>query len=76
MRDLSDERAREEADRAVETLFNDFLRQSFEMLMPPDYTSMSSMKHFIAWRQALRKQVTASLMAAIHLDIDPNQLIL
>ena len=31
----TDERARAEAGRAVETLFNDFLRQSFEMLMPP-----------------------------------------
>ncbi len=31
----TDERAREEAGRAVETLFNDFLRQTFEMLMPP-----------------------------------------
>jgi len=31
----SDERAVAEAVRAVETLFNDFLRQSFEMLMPP-----------------------------------------
>ena len=34
----TDARAREEAGRAVETLFNDFLRQSFEMLMPPGYT--------------------------------------
>jgi len=31
----TDERARGEASQAVETLFNDFLRQSFEMLMPP-----------------------------------------
>jgi alkanesulfonate monooxygenase SsuD/methylene tetrahydromethanopterin reductase-like flavin-dependent oxidoreductase (luciferase family) len=31
----TDERARAEAGRVVETLFNDFLRQSFEMLMPP-----------------------------------------
>jgi hypothetical protein len=40
----TDECAREEAGRAVETLFNDFLRQSFEMLMPPGYTSIGSMK--------------------------------
>jgi alkanesulfonate monooxygenase SsuD/methylene tetrahydromethanopterin reductase-like flavin-dependent oxidoreductase (luciferase family) len=49
----TDERAREEAGRAVETLFNDFLRQSFEMLMPPGYTSMGSMKNFIRMRSAL-----------------------
>jgi alkanesulfonate monooxygenase SsuD/methylene tetrahydromethanopterin reductase-like flavin-dependent oxidoreductase (luciferase family) len=50
----TDERARAEAGRAVETLFNDFLRQTFEMLMPPGYTSMASMKNFIANRAALR----------------------
>ena len=49
----TDERARVEAGRAVETLFNDFLRQSFEMLMPPGYTSMRSMKNFIAMRRGL-----------------------
>ncbi len=46
--------AREEAGRAVETLFNDFLRQTFEMLMPPGYTSMASMKNFVRNRAALR----------------------
>ena len=30
------------------------MRQTFEMLMPPGYTSMSSMKNFIANRSALR----------------------
>jgi alkanesulfonate monooxygenase SsuD/methylene tetrahydromethanopterin reductase-like flavin-dependent oxidoreductase (luciferase family) len=49
----TDECAREEAGRAVETLFNDFLRQSFEMLMPPGYTSIGSMKNFIRSRSAL-----------------------
>jgi alkanesulfonate monooxygenase SsuD/methylene tetrahydromethanopterin reductase-like flavin-dependent oxidoreductase (luciferase family) len=49
----TDERARAEAGRAVETLFSDFLRQSFEMLMPPGYTSMGSMKNFIRYRTAL-----------------------
>ena len=49
----TDERARVEAGRPVETLFNDFLRQSFEMLMPPGYTSMRSMKNFIAMRRGL-----------------------
>ena len=37
----------------METLFNDFLRQSFEMLMPPGYTSIGSMKNFIRSRGAL-----------------------
>src|SRR5207248_10718439 len=49
----TDERAREEAGRAVETLFNDSLRQSFEMLMPPGYTSIGSMKNFINMRWGL-----------------------
>ena len=49
----TDECAREEAGRAVETLFNDFLRQSFEMLMPPGYTSIGSIKNFIRSRGAL-----------------------
>ncbi len=42
-----------EAGHAVETLFNDFLRQSFEMLMPPGYTSMRSMQNFINMRRGL-----------------------
>jgi alkanesulfonate monooxygenase SsuD/methylene tetrahydromethanopterin reductase-like flavin-dependent oxidoreductase (luciferase family) len=49
----TDERAREDAGRAVETLFNDFLRQTFEMLMPPGYTSIGSMKNFISMRRGL-----------------------
>ena len=49
----TDERAVAEAGQAVETLFNDFLRQTFEMLMPPGYTSMNSMKSFVRNRAAL-----------------------
>jgi hypothetical protein len=49
----ADERAREEAGRAAETLFNDFLRQCFEMLVPPGYTSMRSMKNFVSMRRKL-----------------------
>jgi alkanesulfonate monooxygenase SsuD/methylene tetrahydromethanopterin reductase-like flavin-dependent oxidoreductase (luciferase family) len=49
----TDERALAEAGTAVETLFNDFLRQSFEMLMPPGYTSMRSMQNFINMRRGL-----------------------
>jgi alkanesulfonate monooxygenase SsuD/methylene tetrahydromethanopterin reductase-like flavin-dependent oxidoreductase (luciferase family) len=46
----TDERAKAEAGRAIETLFNDFLRQTPEMLIPPGYTSMSSMKSFFKMR--------------------------
>jgi alkanesulfonate monooxygenase SsuD/methylene tetrahydromethanopterin reductase-like flavin-dependent oxidoreductase (luciferase family) len=49
----TDTRARAEAARPVETLFNDFLRQTFEMLMPPGYTSMNSMKNFMRMRSSL-----------------------
>ena len=49
----TDSRARTEAAHAVETLLNDFLRQTFEMLMPPGYTSMNSMKNFIRMRSSL-----------------------
>ena len=37
----------------METLFNDFLRQTFEMLMPPGYTSIGSMKNFSSMRRRL-----------------------
>ena len=34
----TDERAREEARAGIETLFNNFLRMPWEMLLPPGYT--------------------------------------
>jgi alkanesulfonate monooxygenase SsuD/methylene tetrahydromethanopterin reductase-like flavin-dependent oxidoreductase (luciferase family) len=40
----TDERAREEAQAGIETLFNNFLRMPWEMLLPPGYTSNSSLK--------------------------------
>jgi alkanesulfonate monooxygenase SsuD/methylene tetrahydromethanopterin reductase-like flavin-dependent oxidoreductase (luciferase family) len=49
----TDERAREEAGRAIETLFNNFLRMPLEMLIPPGYTSQTSMKNFFKMRTAL-----------------------
>jgi alkanesulfonate monooxygenase SsuD/methylene tetrahydromethanopterin reductase-like flavin-dependent oxidoreductase (luciferase family) len=49
----SDERAQEEAGRAVETLFNNFLRMTMEMLIPPGYTSQASMKNFLKQRTAV-----------------------
>jgi alkanesulfonate monooxygenase SsuD/methylene tetrahydromethanopterin reductase-like flavin-dependent oxidoreductase (luciferase family) len=49
----TDERARAEAGRAVETLFNNFLRMPLEMLIPPGYTSQSSMKNFLKLRTSI-----------------------
>jgi alkanesulfonate monooxygenase SsuD/methylene tetrahydromethanopterin reductase-like flavin-dependent oxidoreductase (luciferase family) len=49
----TDEKAREEAGRAAETLFNNFLRMPIEMLVPPGYTSQSSMKNFLKLRGAI-----------------------
>jgi alkanesulfonate monooxygenase SsuD/methylene tetrahydromethanopterin reductase-like flavin-dependent oxidoreductase (luciferase family) len=49
----TDERARAEAGRALETLFNDYLRMSSEMLIPPGYTSFNSTKNFFKMRRAL-----------------------
>jgi alkanesulfonate monooxygenase SsuD/methylene tetrahydromethanopterin reductase-like flavin-dependent oxidoreductase (luciferase family) len=52
----TDERAREEAKVCVETLFNDFLAVPFQMLMPPGYTSLPSMKNTLKVRKALGAQ--------------------
>jgi alkanesulfonate monooxygenase SsuD/methylene tetrahydromethanopterin reductase-like flavin-dependent oxidoreductase (luciferase family) len=49
----TDERARKEAKAGVETLFNDFLATPFQMLLPPGYMSLSSMKNTIRMRKAL-----------------------
>jgi alkanesulfonate monooxygenase SsuD/methylene tetrahydromethanopterin reductase-like flavin-dependent oxidoreductase (luciferase family) len=49
----TDERARIEAGRAVETLFNDYLRIPMEMLVPPGYTSQSSLKSFLKMRSVV-----------------------
>jgi alkanesulfonate monooxygenase SsuD/methylene tetrahydromethanopterin reductase-like flavin-dependent oxidoreductase (luciferase family) len=49
----TDEKARAEAGRAVETLFNNYLRMTMEMLVPPGYTSQASMKNFFKMRTAV-----------------------
>jgi alkanesulfonate monooxygenase SsuD/methylene tetrahydromethanopterin reductase-like flavin-dependent oxidoreductase (luciferase family) len=49
----TDERAREEASRPLETLFNHYLRLPWEMLLPPGYTSVGSLKKTMQLRQAL-----------------------
>jgi alkanesulfonate monooxygenase SsuD/methylene tetrahydromethanopterin reductase-like flavin-dependent oxidoreductase (luciferase family) len=49
----TDERARAEARAGIETLFNDFLVVPWEMLMPPGYTSLASMKNTMRMRKSL-----------------------
>jgi alkanesulfonate monooxygenase SsuD/methylene tetrahydromethanopterin reductase-like flavin-dependent oxidoreductase (luciferase family) len=48
----TDERAREEAKAGIETLFNNFLRMPWEMLLPPGYTSNASLKTTMKLRAA------------------------
>jgi alkanesulfonate monooxygenase SsuD/methylene tetrahydromethanopterin reductase-like flavin-dependent oxidoreductase (luciferase family) len=49
----TDERAREEAKAGVEALFNDYLHNPWEMLLPPGYMSLSSMKRTMQMRKAI-----------------------
>src|ERR1700758_5142677 len=49
----TDERARTEAKAGIESLFNQFLANPWEMLLPPGYTSLSSMKNTMRVRKAL-----------------------
>ena len=52
----TDERAKEEARAGVESLFNDFLASPFQMLLPPGYMSLPSMKNTMRMRKALGAQ--------------------
>ena len=52
----SDERARAEAARAIESLFNDYLNNPWEMLLPPGYMSLSSMQRTMKVRRSLGTQ--------------------
>ena len=49
----TDARAKEEAKAGVESLFNDFLATPFQMLLPPGYMSLTSMKNTMRMRKAL-----------------------
>lgn len=49
----SDERARQEASEHVATLFNNFIRMPWEMLLPPGYTSINSVRNHLKMRAAL-----------------------
>jgi alkanesulfonate monooxygenase SsuD/methylene tetrahydromethanopterin reductase-like flavin-dependent oxidoreductase (luciferase family) len=63
----TDERAREEAKAGIESLFNNFLPMPWEMLLPPGYTSISSLKATMKIRTSLgsraRNQSVDELMA-------------
>jgi alkanesulfonate monooxygenase SsuD/methylene tetrahydromethanopterin reductase-like flavin-dependent oxidoreductase (luciferase family) len=61
----TDERAMQEAREGVETLFNDFLATPFQMLLPPGYMSLPSMKNTMRMRKALgaRKRLTIEELA-------------
>jgi alkanesulfonate monooxygenase SsuD/methylene tetrahydromethanopterin reductase-like flavin-dependent oxidoreductase (luciferase family) len=49
----TDERAKAEAGRAIESLFNDYLSMPWEMLLPPGYMSLSSMQRTMKMRKSL-----------------------
>ncbi len=62
----SDDRAKEEARAGIESLFNEYLANPWEMLLPPGYTSLSSMKNTMKLRKSLgsrmRNQTIEQLM--------------
>jgi alkanesulfonate monooxygenase SsuD/methylene tetrahydromethanopterin reductase-like flavin-dependent oxidoreductase (luciferase family) len=64
----TDARAREEAKAGIETLFNNFLPMPWEMLLPPGYTSIPSLKVTMKMRTSLgsraRNQTIDELMAS------------
>jgi alkanesulfonate monooxygenase SsuD/methylene tetrahydromethanopterin reductase-like flavin-dependent oxidoreductase (luciferase family) len=57
----TDERAQKEARAGMESLFNDFLAVPFQMLLPPGYTSLPSMKNTMRMRKQLGAQKRHSL---------------
>ncbi len=53
----TDEKARDEAKAGIESLFNNFLPMPIEMLLPPGYTSISSMKVTMKMRKQIGQRV-------------------
>jgi alkanesulfonate monooxygenase SsuD/methylene tetrahydromethanopterin reductase-like flavin-dependent oxidoreductase (luciferase family) len=49
----TDERARVEAKAGIESLFNEYLNNPWQMLLPPGYTSLGSTKRMMKMRAAL-----------------------
>ena len=64
----TDERAHAEAGAAIESLFNVYLPNPWEMLVPPGYTSIASMKKMLRMRKSIgtraRNQTAADLIAS------------
>jgi alkanesulfonate monooxygenase SsuD/methylene tetrahydromethanopterin reductase-like flavin-dependent oxidoreductase (luciferase family) len=64
----TDERAQAEAGAAIESLFNVYLPNPWEMLVPPGYTSIASMKKMLRMRKSIgtraRNQTAADLIAS------------
>ena len=64
----TDERAKAEAKAGIESLFNDYLHNPWEMLLPPGYMSLPSMKNTMKMRKALgtraRNQTIDELIAS------------
>jgi alkanesulfonate monooxygenase SsuD/methylene tetrahydromethanopterin reductase-like flavin-dependent oxidoreductase (luciferase family) len=64
----TDQRARDEAKAGIETLFNNFLPMPWEMLLPPGYTSVASLKATMKMRTSLgsraRNQTVDELMGS------------
>ena len=64
----SDQQARDEAKAGIESLFNNFLSMPWEMLLPPGYTSNTSLKATMKLRPALggrpRQQTIDELIAS------------
>jgi alkanesulfonate monooxygenase SsuD/methylene tetrahydromethanopterin reductase-like flavin-dependent oxidoreductase (luciferase family) len=58
----TDEKARSEAARAIESLFNDYLNNPWEMLLPPGYMSLSSMLRTMKMRKALGSRARSLTM--------------
>jgi alkanesulfonate monooxygenase SsuD/methylene tetrahydromethanopterin reductase-like flavin-dependent oxidoreductase (luciferase family) len=52
----TDAKAREEAGRHVEALFNKFLRLPFQMLFPPGYLSAKSLKNMLTHKRSVAGQ--------------------
>ena len=61
----TDEKAKEEAGKAIENMFGDYLPNPWEMLLPPGYTYMASMKQTMKLRSSLGKvRPTADMLIA------------
>jgi alkanesulfonate monooxygenase SsuD/methylene tetrahydromethanopterin reductase-like flavin-dependent oxidoreductase (luciferase family) len=61
----TDERAIEAAGAAAESLFNVFLPQPLEMLLPPGYTSIASYKRLLQMRKALTGKPRSATMQGL-----------